>query len=99
MVLEHALMSINPGEESAFEAALPDALAVITSDPGCRGAKILSGVESPSTYLLLVEWDSVAAHQGFRESEAFGEWRAIVRPFLADLPNVEHFSLAAERQG
>ena len=97
MVREHALMSITPGEESAFEAVLPEALSVITSAPGCHRAEIHRGIESPSTFLLLVWWDSVDAHQAFRDSELFGQWRGLVRPHWAELPNVEHFALSAER--
>jgi hypothetical protein len=30
---------------------------------------------------------------GFRQSPLFAEWRAIVGPFFAAPPNVEHFEL------
>ena len=100
MVVEHALMAITPGDEDRFAAALDEALGVITSAPGCRSARVLRGVESPSTFLLLVEWDSVEAHtEGFRSSELFARWRALVSPFWVELPVVEHFSPAAERTG
>ena len=50
------------------------------------------GVESPSRFVLLVEWDSVRAHQdNFRASERFVEWRALIGPYFADPPVVEHF--------
>lgn len=50
------------------------------------------GVESPSRFVLLIEWDSVEAHeQGFRETERFGAWRAAIGPFFAKPPVVEHF--------
>jgi heme-degrading monooxygenase HmoA len=100
MVIEHALMQIVPGEEAAFEAVLPRALEVITSAEGCQSARVCAGVESPSCYLLLVEWDSVEAHvEGFRGSELFATWREIVSPFWAELPVVEHFSPTAEKAG
>lgn len=99
MVREHALMSITPGQERAFEAVLPDALAVITSAPGCHRAEVHRGVESPSTYLLLVWWDSVEVHEAFRASEAFPIWRRHVQPHWAELPKVEHFDLAAQAGG
>jgi len=100
MVLEHALMHVTPGEEEGFEAVLGEALAVIASAEGCLGARIRRGIESPSTYLLEVEWTNVAAHtEGFRSSELFVRWRKLVSPFWSELPVVEHFSLTAERQG
>jgi quinol monooxygenase YgiN len=100
MVLEHALMHVTPGEEGAFEAVLDEALGVITSAEGCLSARVRKGIESPSTYLLEVEWTSVTAHtEGFRSSELFVRWRELVSPFWAELPVVEHFSLSAEQEG
>ena len=51
---------------------------------------------TPGRYVLLVDWDSVEAHTvGFRESAAFAEWRALIGPFFAKPPCVEHFHVAA----
>jgi hypothetical protein len=42
-------------------------------------------------------WDSVDDHMvGFRLSPAFTEWRAIVGPFFAEPPVMEHFNLLAK---
>jgi hypothetical protein len=32
----------------------------------------------------------------FRNSSAFGEWRAIVGPYFAVPPHIEHFTLVAK---
>jgi len=41
-----------------------------------------------------VHWNTLEDHtQGFRESPAFAEWRAIIGPFFAQPPQVEHFTL------
>lgn len=91
-VLERATIVVAPGREEAFAAAFPEARAIILSADGCRSARLLRGVESPSTFLLLVEWASLEHHtRGFRESELFAEWRRIVGPFFAEPPSVEHF--------
>jgi quinol monooxygenase YgiN len=50
------------------------------------------GIESANRFVLLVEWDSVEAHdQNFRETERFTAWRAAIGPFFAQPPLVEHF--------
>jgi quinol monooxygenase YgiN len=41
--------------------------------------------------VLLVEWESVAAHEDFRASDSFPQWRAHVSPHFESRPNVEHF--------
>jgi quinol monooxygenase YgiN len=52
--------------------------------------RMTRGMESPSRFVLLVEWESVAAHEGFRGSDGFDRWRAAIGPFLAGPPVVEH---------
>ena len=49
------------------------------------------GIESSDRFVLLVEWDSVEAHeQNFRATERFGQWRGAIGPFFAAPPHVEH---------
>ena len=93
MITEHALLPVVPGRESDFEAALSEALPLISCQPGFRRLSVTRGVESPSTYLLVVEWDSLADHtEGFRRSPEYAEWRALLHPFYDPFPTVEHFS-------
>jgi heme-degrading monooxygenase HmoA len=94
MVLEHAIITTSPGQGDAFEAVLPDALAVIRRAEGIGSVEIHRGIESPDTFLLLVEWDTLEAHTvGFRESALFAEWRGVIGSFFASPPQVEHFTL------
>lgn len=92
MVLEVAQFEITPGAEEAFEEGFRQARSLITASPGCRSVRMTRGVESPSRFVLLVEWDSVEHHEGFRASEAFPQWRALIGPHFASAPQVEHFS-------
>jgi heme-degrading monooxygenase HmoA len=91
MILEHALLPVRVGGGADFEASLHEALSIIESAPGCFGAEVRRQVEDPSTYLLLVRWDSIEAHQAFRETELFERWRALTHPFYAVPPAVTHF--------
>ena len=44
--------------------------------------------------MLQIFWDTLEDHTvGFRQSPLFTEWRAIVGPFFAAPPHVEHFEL------
>lgn len=92
MVLEVARFTVTPGSEAAFAAAYAEAVALVTDTPGCRSTRMLRGIESPSRFTLLVEWESLAAHQGFRSSPRFPQWRALIGPHFADTPDVEHWS-------
>ena len=92
MIVERAAIHVLPGREAEFEAAFAEARKVAAEADGIGELTIARGIESPSTYLLLVEWDSLEDHMvGFRESERFVRWRALIGPFFASPPEVEHF--------
>lgn len=93
MVLEVALIDITPGQEDAFAAAYGKAKTILSTTPGLRSVRMTRGIESPSRFVLLVEWDSVEAHvENFRQTERFGQWRGLIGPYFAEPPRVEHFT-------
>jgi heme-degrading monooxygenase HmoA len=98
VILEVADIRIRPGEQTMFEEAVVRGLeTVIAQAKGFQGYKVNRGVESPERYLLQIFWDTLENHTvDFRESPAFGEWRAIVGGFFAEPPQVEHFALVAK---
>ncbi len=92
MVTEIADIAVLAGEQDKFADAFREGIRFVADTPGFRRARLTRGVETPTRFVLLIEWDSVEAHTvGFRESENFGRWRAIVGPFFDGSPNVEHF--------
>ncbi len=93
MILERAILAVTPGSEPDFEAAMNEAKEVIAQAAGFRSLRLQRGIERPSSYLLLVEWDSLEHHmQGFRESERFVRWRELIGPYFASAPEVEHYT-------
>lgn len=91
MVLEVADIAVQPGREEEFIAAYRSVRDVLTGTPGCRSARMTRGVESAARFVLLVEWDDVAAHEeNFRGTDRFTAWRAAIGPFFAVPPRVEH---------
>ena len=62
-----------------------------------EGYKVNRSLESPGRYILTIYWDTLEDHTvGFRQSAAFAEWRAIVGPFFAQPPVVEHLELVSK---
>ena len=98
MILELADIRIQPGQQAAFDAAIQEGLnTVISHAKGFEGFKVNRGIESPERYILQIFWTTLEDHTvGFRESPAFAQWRAIVGPFFAQPPVVEHFELVAK---
>ena len=93
MVLEVALIDVLAGREDEFSAAYRKGHPLLASTPGCRSVRMTRGVESPTRFVLLVEWDSVDAHlDNFRATDRFTQWRALLGPFFDGAPKGEHFT-------
>lgn len=98
MILEIADITIPVGQNAAFDEAIQCGLStVISKAQGFRGFKVNKGVESPERYILMIYWETLEDHNvAFRGGPLFAEWRAIVGPFFAKPPAVEHFTLLAK---
>lgn len=94
MILEIAELQIQPGQQAAFEAAISTGIkTVISQAQGFISARVQHGVESPERYILQIEWATLEDHNvHFREGPLFPVWRALVGPFFAQPPRVEHFT-------
>lgn len=96
MILEVADLRIQPGTQDAFEKALAVGVTtVIAQSPGYLGYTVHQGLESPERYLLMIRWARLEDHtEIFRGGPLFPQWRAIVGPYFAAPPAVEHFTIA-----
>jgi heme-degrading monooxygenase HmoA len=93
MILESALLSVRAGDERAFEAALAEARPLIAASPGFLGIEVRPSLERSGRYLLLVRWERLEDHtEGFRKSDRYDRWRALLHHFYDPFPTVEHFS-------
>ena len=91
MVLEHALITVRPGTGTEFEDAVRRARSVIAGSDGFVSLELHRGVETPDRYLLLVEWETLEDHTvGFRQSDAFVEWRSLIGDYFESPPLVDH---------
>jgi len=101
MILELADFAILPGQNAAFEEAVQRGLdTLISHAKGFEGFKVNRCIENPNRYVLQIFWTTLEDHTvGFRESAAFTQWRAIVGPFFASAPVVQHFDLLAISPG
>ena len=99
MILEVADIRIQPGQQAAFDEAIQRGLTtVIARARGFKGWKVNRGVESPERYLLMIFWETLEDHTvHFRGGPLFAQWRAIVGPFFAAPPVVEHFTLVGKQ--
>ena len=100
MILELADIRIQPGQQAAFDEAIQRGLTTVAARAkGMRGWKVSKGVESPERYILQIFWDTLEDHTvGFRQGPLFAQWRAIVGPYFAQPPAVEHFERVGQSE-
>ena len=92
MILEQALLDVAPEARSEYEHALHQALPLIAATPGFLGLEVRHCLERPGRYLLLVRWETLEDHTaGFRGSDRYQPWRALLHKFYNPFPEVLHF--------
>jgi heme-degrading monooxygenase HmoA len=92
MILEVAVLMITPAHKAQFEAAFIEARQIIAVMPGFISHQLHRCIETDGRYVLLVQWQTVEHHMvGFRQSAQFQRWRALLGPFFASDPAVEHY--------
>jgi heme-degrading monooxygenase HmoA len=98
MILEIADIRIPPGKQAEFDEAIQRGLTTVASQAkGMMGWKVNKGLESPERYILQIFWATLEDHTvGFRQGPLFTQWRAIVGPYFAVPPVVEHFELVGK---
>jgi len=94
MVLEMAVLDVRESQGGEFKAAFEKASPLIASIDGYISHTLHQCIETPDRYLLLVEWETLEAHTiGFRQSEVYQEWKALLHHFYDPFPTVEHYEL------
>lgn len=93
MILEIAKLNIRDNLEKAFENDFLIAEAYIKSIKGYKGHTLQKSLKAPSTYLLLVNWDTIEDHQiGFRTSNVYKKWKALLHHYYEPFPSVEYYA-------
>ena len=92
MILEAVLLSTKPGQSVEFEASFRKAQEIIAAARGYISHELQRCIEQPDSYLLLVRWESVEAHErGFRGSDEYQQWKALLHHFYDPFPTVFHY--------
>jgi heme-degrading monooxygenase HmoA len=93
MITETAYISVRPGSEADFLSALQrDGVEVLKRAHGFHSIVVQQGIERPSVFQLTLQWERLEDHtETFRGGPLFDEWRAVIAPFFAETPVVEHW--------
>jgi heme-degrading monooxygenase HmoA len=92
VIVEHALLHVRAGQEQNFEAAMREARPLIAASPGFIDIEVRRGAGRVGLYLLLVKWTSIEAHRdGFRKSDRYPRWSALLHQFYDPMPVIAYF--------
>jgi len=92
MVVEIALLKAKVGAANQLRDGLRAARPVIARAAAYRGSVFYQGIESPESFVLRVEWDTLEAHmRDFRHSPLLAEWRGHFYHLLDGTPTMTHY--------
>lgn len=92
VILEVVTMHIHKGTSNDFESSFRKAAGILSGMPGFVGQELHKCVEEADKYILLVQWDSITDDiVGFRQSEAYQEWKTLLEPYFETFPVSEHY--------
>jgi heme-degrading monooxygenase HmoA len=92
MITEVIRYEVPAEQAQAFVRAYENAEPFMRNSKHCLGYRLLHGIEAPNHWIPLIYWDSVEGHeQGFRKESAFGQFFALVRPFLNQVQEMKHY--------
>ncbi|TGV03568.1 antibiotic biosynthesis monooxygenase family protein [Flavivirga rizhaonensis] len=92
MILEVAILNIKKGLSVDFENSFQEAQNIISSMKGYISHELKKCVEQEDKYILLVNWETIEDHEiGFRKSNEYQTWKALLHHFYELFPIVEHY--------
>lgn len=92
MIQEIATLDIKASELDAFKGVLQEAKLIISQSKGFVSMNFQQCIENPTQFLAIINWETLEDHTvGFRESELFVQWRAVLSPFFNSPPAAVHY--------
>lgn len=92
MMLEVAILYIKQGLSEEFEVSFDKAKSIISSMRGYISHELKKCIEEDDKYILLVNWQTLEDHEiGFRKSEEYQQWKALLHHFYEPFPIVQHY--------
>jgi heme-degrading monooxygenase HmoA len=92
MILELAILNVKEGKQFEFENDFRTASQYISAIDGYIKHALKKCIEIENQYVLLVEWNSVEAHEvGFRKSPQYLKWKELLHDYYDPFPQVLHY--------
>lgn len=92
MIQVAMIFHVRPGTINDFESAYRRASSIMAQAPGHIEHELYKCVEEADKYMLFAKWRSITDHvAGFRKSDDYAQWAALLHPFCDPLPESLHY--------
>ena len=92
MIIEHVHLQIKADQSTGFEQAFQQAKEIIHPMSGLNAVQLIKNTNDEHRYILMIFWDRLEDHtEGFRQSEAYQQWKTLLHPFYDPHPEVEYY--------
>lgn len=93
MLVEKSVIRVKSGVEEAFQQVIEErGVPLLAAVPGVKWVKFGRGVENPSNFIFLIEWDRMESHADFNKSPVHPEFLSLFAPY-AEAGAMEHFEI------
>jgi 8-hydroxy-5-deazaflavin:NADPH oxidoreductase len=95
VAIEYIRYRIPKDSAEAFLDAYRAAVVALDASEYCLGYDLTHCAEDPELFILRIRWTSVDDHlQKFRSSDQFREFFSHIRPFVDEIEEMQHYSVA-----
>jgi (4S)-4-hydroxy-5-phosphonooxypentane-2,3-dione isomerase len=99
LLVNTAEIDIVPGKMDQFLAALKENAAAAVKEAGCREFDVVVSKNDPNHILTFVVFDSPAALEAHRKTDAYKKFRTVTKGMIAKNANQQFTSIAMNSKG
>ena len=93
MTVEYIRYELAAHQPDDLVRAYTIAADALRAAPECMAFELAQCEEAPHSFVLRIEWRSTDAHlQGFRKGPQFPPFLAAIKPFIAEIAEMRHYS-------
>jgi quinol monooxygenase YgiN len=99
VIVEYIRYTVPADQATAFEQAYDEAGTYLLASPNCLGYDVARCTDEPTSYIVRIHWDSATGHiDGFRRSQQFPPFFALVKPFFSAIAEMRHYDVVGSHQ-
>ncbi len=93
MITELIRYEIPETQRESFVAHYQKAMELVESSGFAQDWELLQQLENANLFQIIIRWKSVEAHiEGFRRSSEFGDFFALVKPYVSHILEMQHYA-------